>query len=38
MTEQQVQAAAARGYAAVMLGFDVLMLRNAATAAISWVK
>jgi 4-hydroxy-2-oxoheptanedioate aldolase len=38
MTEQQVQAAAARGYAAVMLGFDVLMLRTAATAAISWVK
>jgi hypothetical protein len=37
MTEEQVQSATARGYATVMMGFDVLMLKNAATTAISWV-
>ncbi|GGJ42607.1 HpcH/HpaI aldolase family protein [Neoroseomonas lacus] len=38
MTEQQVQAAAARGYAAMMLGFDVMMLKNSAATAIGWIK
>jgi 4-hydroxy-2-oxoheptanedioate aldolase len=38
MTEQQVQSAKARGYSGVMLGFDVLMLKSAATTAVSWVK
>jgi 4-hydroxy-2-oxoheptanedioate aldolase len=37
-TEEQVQSAIARGYANVMLGWDVLMLKNAATSAISWIK
>lgn len=36
LTEEQVQLAIARGYASVMLGFDVLMLKNAAAAAIRW--
>jgi len=37
-TEEQVQSAIARGYANVMMGWDVLMLKNAATSAISWIK
>jgi 4-hydroxy-2-oxoheptanedioate aldolase len=37
-TEQQVQSAIERGYATVGLGFDVLMLKNAATVAISWAR
>jgi 4-hydroxy-2-oxoheptanedioate aldolase len=36
MTETQVQSAIARGNASVMLGFDVLMLKNAAASAIGW--
>jgi 4-hydroxy-2-oxoheptanedioate aldolase len=36
MTEQQVQSAIARGYSSVGLGFDVLMLKSAATTAIGW--
>jgi 4-hydroxy-2-oxoheptanedioate aldolase len=38
MTEQQVQSGIARGYSSVGLGFDVLMLKSAATAAIGWTK
>ena len=38
LTEQQVQSAIARGYATVGLGFDVLMLKNAATVAIGWAR
>jgi 4-hydroxy-2-oxoheptanedioate aldolase len=38
LTEEQVQSAIARGYANVMMGWDVLMLKNAATSAISWIK
>ena len=38
MTQEQVQSAIARGYATVMMGFDVLMLKNAATTAMSWVR
>jgi len=37
-TREQVEAAAARGYSSVLLGFDVLMLKNAATTAISWLE
>ncbi|VIO78998.1 HpcH/HpaI aldolase family protein [Bradyrhizobium ivorense] len=37
-TEEQVQSAIARGYANVMMGWDVLMLKNAAANAISWIK
>jgi len=37
-TEEQVQSAIARGYANVMMGWDVLMLKDAATSAISWIK
>lgn len=36
LTEQQVQSAIARGYATVGLGFDVLMLKNAAAVATGW--
>jgi len=37
-TREQVKSAAARGYSNVMLGFDILMLENAAAAtAISWL-
>ncbi|WP_139864173.1 HpcH/HpaI aldolase family protein [Bradyrhizobium ivorense] len=36
LTEEQVQSAIARGYASVMMGWDVLMLKNAATRAIRW--
>ena len=38
LTERQVQSAIARGYATVGLGFDVLMLKNAATVAIGWAR
>jgi 2-keto-3-deoxy-L-rhamnonate aldolase RhmA len=38
MTEEQVQSAIARGYSNVMMGFDILMLKNAASSAISWIK
>ena len=37
-TEEQLRSAIARGYANVMLGWDVLMLKNAATSAVSWIK
>jgi 4-hydroxy-2-oxoheptanedioate aldolase len=36
LTEQEVQSAISRGYSGVMLGFDVLMLKDAATTAIGW--
>ena len=36
-THEQVKSAAARGYSNVMLGFDILMLKNAAATAISWL-
>src|SRR5215470_8955652 len=36
LTEQEVRAAVSRGYSGVMLGFDVLMLKGAATTAIGW--
>jgi 4-hydroxy-2-oxoheptanedioate aldolase len=38
MTEQQVQSAIARGYSSVGLGFDVLMLKSAASTAIGWAR
>jgi hypothetical protein len=38
MTEQQVQSAVARGYSSVGLGFDILMLKSAATTAIGWAR
>jgi len=38
MTEEQVQSAKAHGYSAVMLGFDVLMLKNTASTAIGWAR
>jgi len=38
MTEEQVQSAKAHGYSSVMLGLDVLMLKNAASTAIGWAK
>ncbi len=37
LTQEQVKSAAARGYSSVMLGFDILMLKNAAATAISWL-
>ena len=37
LTHEQVKSAAARGYSTVMLGFDILMLKNAAATAISWL-
>jgi ABC transporter substrate binding protein len=37
LTREQVKSAAARGYSSVMLGFDILMLKNAAATAISWL-
>jgi hypothetical protein len=33
----QVKSATARGYSNVMLGFHILMLKNAAAIAISWL-
>jgi 4-hydroxy-2-oxoheptanedioate aldolase len=36
MTEQEVRSAISRGYSGVMLGFDVLMLKSAATTAVGW--
>jgi 4-hydroxy-2-oxoheptanedioate aldolase len=36
-TREQVKLAAARGYWSVLLGFDILMLKNAATTAIGWL-
>jgi 4-hydroxy-2-oxoheptanedioate aldolase len=36
-THEQVKLAAARGYWSVLLGFDILMLKNAATTAIGWL-
>jgi 4-hydroxy-2-oxoheptanedioate aldolase len=38
MTEQQVQSAIARGYSGVGLGFDILMLKGAATTAVGWAR
>jgi len=38
MTEEQVQSAKAHGYSAVMLGFDVLMLKNTASTSIGWAR
>jgi len=38
MTEQQVQSAVARGYSSGGLGFDILMLKSAATTAIGWAR
>ena len=37
-TREEVESAAARGYSSVLLGFDILMLKSAATAAISWLE
>jgi 4-hydroxy-2-oxoheptanedioate aldolase len=37
-TEAQVQAALERGYSSVGLGFDILLLKSAATSAIGWVR
>jgi 4-hydroxy-2-oxoheptanedioate aldolase len=37
LTQEQVKSAAARGYSGVLLGFDILMLKNAAATAISWL-
>jgi 4-hydroxy-2-oxoheptanedioate aldolase len=37
LTKEQARAAAARGYSGVMLGFDILMLKNAAIAALAWL-
>jgi 4-hydroxy-2-oxoheptanedioate aldolase len=37
-SEEQARSAIARGYATLMVGFDVLMLKNAAALAIAWVK
>ncbi len=36
-TQEQVTSAAARGYSSVLLGFDILMLKNAATTAMGWL-
>jgi len=36
-TQEQVKSAAARGYSSVLLGFDILMLKDAAAKAISWL-
>jgi 4-hydroxy-2-oxoheptanedioate aldolase len=36
-TEEQARAATARGYSSVGLGFDILMLKSAAMAAIGWL-
>ncbi|MBR0783028.1 HpcH/HpaI aldolase family protein [Bradyrhizobium iriomotense] len=38
LTDEQVRSAIARGYAAVALGFDVLMLKNAAAVATGWAR
>ena len=38
LTEEQAQSAIARGYTNVMLGWDVMMLKNAATSAIRWMQ
>ena len=35
-TEEQARAAVARGYSSIGLGFDILLLKKAATAAIGW--
>jgi hypothetical protein len=32
-----VKSAVARGYSSVLLGYDVLMLKNAATTAMGWL-
>ena len=37
LTRDEVKSATARGYSGVLLGFDILMLKNAATKAISWL-
>jgi 4-hydroxy-2-oxoheptanedioate aldolase len=37
LTEEQARAAVARGYSAVGLGFDILMLKSATMAAIGWL-
>ncbi len=37
LTEEQARAAVARGYSAVGLGFDILMLKSAAMAATGWL-
>lgn len=36
-SEEQARAAADRGYSSIGLGFDILLLKNAATAAIGWL-
>jgi 4-hydroxy-2-oxoheptanedioate aldolase len=36
-TQEEVKAAAARGYSGVLLGFDILMLKGAAITAMSWL-
>jgi 4-hydroxy-2-oxoheptanedioate aldolase len=38
MTQEQVQSAIARGYSGVLMGFDVLMLKNAAATAVGWAR
>lgn len=37
LTPEEVKTAVARGYASVLLGYDVLMLKNAATTAMGWL-
>ncbi|MBR0851736.1 hypothetical protein JQ543_28630 [Bradyrhizobium diazoefficiens] len=37
-TDEQVQSARGRGYASVLLGFDVLMLKNAAAVAVGFAR
>jgi 4-hydroxy-2-oxoheptanedioate aldolase len=37
-TREQVESASSRGYSSVLLGFDILMLKNAAITAMSWLE
>lgn len=37
-TREQVESASHRGYSSVLLGFDILMLKNAATTAMGWLE
>jgi 4-hydroxy-2-oxoheptanedioate aldolase len=37
LTPEEVKSAVARGYSSVLLGYDVLMLKNAATTAMGWL-
>jgi len=38
LSEHEVQSAVSRGYMGVMVGFDVLMLKSAATTAVKWAE